>query len=112
VARLGVALHARAASDAIMRLPELVPGAAPTAREPALARFADGLTHAATLVHADLNPGTGHPDPPRAPRVGASTRDAAVAAIAAARADTPVVARTVLARDWIVGVAQMVDHRP
>jgi uncharacterized membrane protein YccC len=112
VARLGVALHARAASDAITRLPELVPGASPAAPDAAIGAFADGLADAATLVQADLTSGRGHPERPRAPRVEAATRAAAVAAIAQARAETPVVVRTLLARDWVVGVAQMVDQRP
>jgi uncharacterized membrane protein YccC len=113
VARLGVALHARAASDAITRLPDLVPGSQPhDAATPALVAFGDQLVDAATLVDADLSPGRGHGDGPRAPRLETSTRAAAVAAIAAAKADTSAVVRALLARDWIVGVAQMVDHRP
>jgi len=112
VARLGVALHARAASDALGRLPELVPGTEPAARDATLIAFADVLGDAATLVEADLAPGAGHPDRPRAPRLDGSTRAAAVAAIASSRGDAPLVVRAVLARDWIVGVAQMGDHRP
>jgi uncharacterized membrane protein YccC len=112
VARLGVALHARAASDALGRLPELVPGPAVAVHGTELVAFTDGLADAATLVQADLSPGAGHPDRPRAPRLEASTRAVAVGAIAAAHGDAPLVVRAVLARDWIVGVAQMVDHRP
>jgi len=112
VARLGVALHARAASDALGRLPELVPGSEVAEQGAELVAFADGLADAATLVEADLGPGAGHPDRPRAPRLEASTRAVAVDAIAAAHGDAPLVVRAVLARDWIVGVAQMVDHRP
>jgi uncharacterized membrane protein YccC len=112
VARFGVALHARAASDALTRLPNLVPGPTAPANDVLLVAFADQLADAATLVQADLGAGRGHPDRPRAPRVEASTRTAAAAAIGSAGGDTPVVVRAVLARDWIVGVAQMVDHRP
>jgi uncharacterized membrane protein YccC len=114
VARLGVALHARAASDALVRLPELVPVRAPATGDPdgAVVAFGDELCDAATLVQADLAPGRGHGDRPRAPRIETSTRAAALAAVAAADGDAPAVVRAVLARDWIVGVAQQVDHRP
>jgi len=112
VGRFGVALHARAASDALTRLPELVPGPAARPGDVRLVAFCDQLADAATLVRADLDPGRGHPDRPRAPRLDASTRDVAAAAIDAAHGDAPAVVRAVLARDWIIGVARMVDHRP
>jgi uncharacterized membrane protein YccC len=112
VARLGVAMHARAAADAMARLPEHVPGELPASPDAALVEFAGQLTDAATLVEADLGPGIGHPDRARAPRVEVATRAAAVRAIADCRAETPAVVRAVLARDWVVGVAQMVDQRP
>ena len=80
---------------------------------PTLVAFADQLADAATLVQADLGPGAGHRRPAArtAPR-GVDPRPPRSAAIAAAHGDAPVVVRAVLARDWIVGVAQMVDHRP
>jgi hypothetical protein len=112
VARFGVALHARAASDALTRLPELVPGPAARPEAVEIQAFCDQLADAATLVRADLDPGQGHPDRPRAPRLDASTHAVAAAAIDAARGDTPAVVRAVLSRDWIIGVAQMVDQRP
>jgi hypothetical protein len=112
VARFGVALHARAASDALTRLPELVPGPPAPPGDAALVAFCDQLADAATLVRADLDPGQGHADRPRAPRLDASTRDVAVAAIDAAHGASPAVVRAVLSRDWIVGVARLVDQRP
>lgn len=89
-----------------------MPGPAPATPDAALVTFSDQLTDAATLVQADLNPGVGHADRPRAPRLETATRAAATTAIADCRTDTPVVVRMLLARDWIVGVAQMVDQRP
>ncbi len=112
IARFGVALHARAASDALTRLPNLVPSPTAPPQDAPLGALGDQLADAATLVQADLGPGRGHPDRPRAPRVEASTRAAAADAISAAHGDDPVVVRALLARDWIVGVAQMVDERP
>jgi uncharacterized membrane protein YccC len=112
IARLGVAIHARAASDAIARSPELVPGPRPDASNATFTAFFDQLTDAATLVESDLAPGTGHPDRARAPRIETATRSAAEVAIRDCRSETPAVVRAVLARDWIVGVAQMVDARP
>jgi uncharacterized membrane protein YccC len=112
IARLGVAMHARAAADAIARLPDLVPGEPKPSPDGARVEFTDQLADAATLVEADLGPGSGHPDRPRAPRLEAVTRAAAERAIADCRSDSPVVVRMVLARDWVVAVAQMVDQRP
>jgi uncharacterized membrane protein YccC len=112
VRRLGVASHARAAADAFAVLPTVVPGPRPSPAADVLLALDDELADAATLVDADLAPGHGHGDRPRAPRVETATRDAAVQAIAACRDEPAPVVRAVLGRDWIIAVAEMVDSRP
>ncbi len=111
IARLGVASHARSAADAIVAIRGLVPDDQTNdgLGDPGLDR---ALHDAATDLAVDLAPGRGAPSPPCRPRLAASTRLAAETAVELGEQDAAAVTRSLLARDWLLATAQMVDTRP
>lgn len=111
ITRLGAASHARAASDAIVSIRSLITedGARGGLGDPGL----DRVLHVTALELAhDLAPGRGAPDPECSPRVASTTLAAAEAAVAHGRDLAEPVTRSLLARDWLLATAHMVDTRP
>ncbi len=111
ITRLGVASHARAAADAIVAIRGLIPEDRTNEGlgDPDLDRV---LHDSAIELAADLAPGRGAPSPPCCPRIAASTFSAAEAAVELGRDDAAGVTRSLLARDWLLATATMVDTRP
>ena len=111
IARLGVASHVRSAADAIVAIQGLVPGDQTNdgLGEPGLDH---ALHDAATELAADLAPGRGAPSPPCSPRIAVSTLAAAEAAVGRGREHPAAVTRSLLARDWLLSTATMLDTRP
>ena len=108
IARLGVASHARSASDAIVRLDALFPvpaDAADSALGPALRPSAAAVGNALGSV-------LGPPAELTAATLAHETREAALAAIADASPATGPVVRDLLTRDWLIAVAEMLETRP
>ncbi len=111
ITRLGVASHARAAADAIVAIRGLIPKDRTNVGlgDPDL----DCVLHDSAIeLAADLAPGRGAPTPPCRPRIAASTLLAAEAAVELGRNDPGGVTRSLLARDWLLATATMVDTRP
>lgn len=111
IARLGVASQARVAADAIVAIRHLVPDD----------RTNDGLGdsgldralhESAIELAADLSAGRGAPSPPCGPRFAASTLSAAEAAVELGRDHAESVTRSLLAQDWLLTTAALVDARP
>ena len=111
ITRLGVASHARSAADAIVAIRGLVPDDRTNdgLGDPDLDR---ALHDFALELAADLAPGRGAPSPPSGPRLAASTRAVAEAAIELGRDRAESVTRSLLARDWLLATATLVDARP
>ena len=111
IARLGVASQARVAADAIVAIRGLVPDDRTNdgLGDPGLDR---ALHDSALDLAADLAPGRGAPSQPSGPRLAASTRAAAEAAVELGRDRAESVTRSLLARDWLLATATLVDARP
>lgn len=111
ITRLSVSSHARAAADAIVSIRHLI--SADTGESGLGDPDLDRALHDATLELAeDLAPGRGAPVPACSARIASTTRAAAEAAVAHGRDSAEAVTRSLLARDWILATAHMVDTRP
>ena len=112
ITRFGVASHARSAADAVVAIRGLAP---PEDHmddglgDPNLDR---ALHESAIELAAVLASGRGAPSPPCGPRLAASTRTAAEAAIELGCDRAERVTRSLLARDWLLATAGLVDARP
>ncbi len=111
IVRLAVATHTRSACAAIAVIDQQVIGGTGGA-----ARWSDGLgtalEDAAQVVAGALGPGRGPAVPPCAARLRAGTREAAEAAIDARGDPAGSLVRWLLARDWVLSTADLVDERP
>ena len=111
IARLGVASQARVAADAIVAVRNLLPDDHQD-RELGDADLDRALHASAISLADDLAPGRGAPNPPCCPRLVATTRTAAETAIAHGADGAAAVTRSLLARDWLLATAALVDARP
>ena len=108
IARLGVASHARSAGDAIVAIRALLPAA----DEKGDSELDRALHATAVEVARHLAPGRGAPSPPDAPDIVAGTRTVAEEAVARSQGAPEAVVRSLLARDWLLASAEMIDARP